>query len=45
MGHALGVADGRRKRDSAALGDAEQREAVEPRGVDHSLEVRDPRLK
>jgi hypothetical protein len=45
MGHALGVADGVSKGDRAALGNAEEREAVEPCGVDHRLEVREPGLQ
>jgi hypothetical protein len=45
MGHALGVADGIGKRDRTALGNAEQREAVEPRGVDDRLQIRDPRVE
>ena len=39
MGHAFRVPDRISKGDCAALGDAEQREAVELRGVDHQIDL------
>ena len=43
LGNAFRVENGISEGNRTALGDAEQREAVEPSGVDHGLEVEDGR--